>query len=115
MKENSYNSAPLNSTIDVILLKALGYGLLLLGVISAAWLLYNVWIFYSNPEQVNYFAVALQGQQQAINMDANNYSIMIRIAAWQIVLMLLLCIGKITMWVIEAGQNLVNSGSMRKK
>ena len=89
---------------EIITFKLLGYTLILLGVAAIIGITWNIWDLYHYPDMVGYFARSLQDETGVDVMPVS----LLKIAAWQIVIVLMLTGGKVAIWLIEAGQRLVN-------
>ena len=104
MSKESHTAAAEKHLLEIIVFKTLGYLLLILGAVAIIGISYNIWDLYNHPELVNRFAESLQDLSGGETMPWS----LLRIAAWQIVIVLMLTAGKIAVWLIEAGQRLVN-------
>ena len=89
---------------EIIIFKVLGYLLLILGVVAIIGIGYHIFELYNHPELVGRFAESLQDYSGGETMPMS----LLKIAAWQIVIVLMLTAGKIAIWLIESGQRLVN-------
>lgn len=105
MSKESDTSAPEKHLLEIIVFKTLGYLLLVLGAVAIIGITYNIWDLYNHPELVDRFAVSLQDVSGGETMPLS----LLKIAAWQIVIVLMLAAGKIAIWLIEAGQRLANN------
>ncbi len=89
---------------EIIVFKVLGYLLLILGVVAIIAIGYHIYELYQQPQLVSRIAESLKDKSTS---DAIPFSLL-KIAAWQIVIVLMLLAGKVAIWFIEAGQRLVN-------
>jgi hypothetical protein len=107
MSQKSTDTGLSKNILEMIFVKLLGYTLLLLGVVVIFSVTYQILNFYNYPELVNRFAIALQDLPGEEMLPLS----LLKIAAWQIVIVLMLTAGKIAMWLIEAGQRLAARSS----
>lgn len=103
---NTQNNPADKAIYENIFLKTLGYLLLLTGITTILYVIYQLWSLFHNPGQVSQFASALtinSGDSIEIPLSILN------IAAWQIVIVILLTAGKVSVWLIETGQGLIKA------
>lgn len=89
--------------VELIILKSLGYLLLLLGVAGLLLVGWQAWQFFQQPELVTRFAQALSDNAGDLEIPFS----LLKFAAWQVVLVLLLTAGKISTWLIDGGRKLI--------
>ena len=88
----------------VIISSILGYGLILAGVASLLSLVWHIWELYQQPELSIRFAEALQNLpgEEIVPLS------LLKLGGWQIMLLLLLIVGKVSVWLIESGKKILD-------
>ena len=104
MSEDTHRVVDDKHPAEIIVLKLLGYLLLILGVIALLGVGYQVYELYQHPDLVSRFATSLREMAGEESVPFT----LLKIAAWQVVIVLLLTAGKIAVWLIESGRRLVN-------
>jgi hypothetical protein len=102
--ETNHNDTHHRHIIETIIIKTIGYGLILAGVVSLVGLTYHVWDLYHHPQLAERFAITLQNlaDEEQVPMS------LLKLAGWQLMLLLLLTTGKISVWLIESGKRLLD-------
>ena len=91
------------SIAETIVIKLLGYTLVIAGLVSLIGLAWHIWELYQDPELAVRFALALQnaaGEEQVPLA-------LLKLGGWQIMLLLLLVAGKVSVWLIESGKRIL--------
>jgi len=88
----------------VIITGILGYGLIIAGVASLLGLVWHIWELYQQPELSIRFAEALQNLpgEEIVPLS------LLKLGGWQIMLLLLLIVGKVSVWLIESGKRILD-------
>jgi len=107
MPDQPVYQEPARHGLETIALKVLGYMLLLLGVVAIVSITFNIWSLYNHPGLVVHFTESLQSIAGGEQVPPS----LLQIAAWLIVILLMLTAGKIAVWLIEAGQSLIKINS----
>ncbi len=81
-----------------------GFIILILGFLVLQNLVEFAWTFLNQPETIDKFALAFRKDSTLI--DAIDISFF-RMAAWLLVILMLLVIGKVGAWILGAGINMV--------
>jgi len=89
---------------ETIIISILGYGLIIAGVVSLLGLTWHIWELYQHPELSIRFAEALQNlpEQEIVPLS------LLKLGGWQIMLLLLLLSGKVSVWLIESGKRILD-------
>jgi len=89
---------------ETIIISILGYGLIIAGVVSLLGLTWHIWELYQHPELSIRFAEALQNLpgQEIVPLS------LLKLGGWQIMLLLLLIAGKVSVWLIESGKRILD-------
>jgi uncharacterized membrane protein len=110
-KENELLNAPHRSEFEEKLRSVVyivgtlaGFVILILGFLVLQNLVEFAWEFLNQPGTIDKFALAFQKDSKLI--DSIDISFF-RMAAWLLVILMLLVIGKVGAWIIGAGINLV--------
>ena len=95
------NKKPL---VIIIIASILGYGLIIAGVTSLLSLVWHIWELYQQPELSIRFAEALRNLpgEEIVPLS------LLKLGGWQIMLLLLLIVGKVSVWLIEAGKRILD-------
>ena len=90
--------------VETIIISILGYGLIIAGVVSLLGLTWHIWELYQHPELSIRFAEALQNLpgQEIVPLS------LLKLGGWQIMLLLLLIAGKVSVWLIESGKRILD-------
>jgi len=90
--------------VETIIISILGYGLIIAGVVSLLGLTWHIWELYQHPELSIRFAEALQNlpEQEIVPLS------LLKLGGWQIMLLLLLLSGKVSVWLIESGKRILD-------
>jgi hypothetical protein len=88
----------------IIISGILGYGLIIAGVASLIGLTWHIWELYQHPELSIRFAETLKNLpgQESVPFS------LLKLGGWQIMLLLLLIVGKVSVWLIESGKRILD-------